>query len=82
MFWFIINVVGFFCLFVCFVFCLFVLEKGEWDRERVCPWLNPCVCFQREHQRLRQFERDNQQIQERLRTVTAINDEIKEENSE
>ncbi|KAK7493316.1 hypothetical protein BaRGS_00015442 [Batillaria attramentaria] len=36
--------------------------------------------LERENQRLRHFERDNQQVQERLRTLTATNDEIKEEN--
>ncbi|KAK7112267.1 uncharacterized protein [Littorina saxatilis] len=36
--------------------------------------------LEREHQRLRQFERDNQQLKERLHTVTTNNEEIKEEN--
>lgn len=36
--------------------------------------------LERENQRLRHFERDNQQIQDRLRTLTAKNEEIKEEN--
>ena len=66
-----------------------IFWEGErhWDcereRDRVdCHWLKLCVCLQREHQRLRKFERDNQQMQERLHTVTAKNEEIKEENSE
>ena len=63
------------------------VRERHWDCERErdradCHWLKPSVCLQREHQRLRKFERDNQQMQERLHTVTAKNEEIKEENSE